>query len=344
MNRKYFLLGLFLLVLYGVWYLYRPFLMPMFIASLLALATSNLNVYFSKYIPFKTLRAFLMTLILGLLFFLPIVYALNASTNIVNNFDPAVVDKMVGLKKQFVVPDYLDFAKPYIKEFLDSLNSQEITTKIVTVASAGLKKSAGFFKDMFLILVFYFFVNLYSKELVKFLKSTLPFDRHSSFFTEISNVMSVVFYSILLTAIFEGALFAIIVVFYGYNGVLFGILYGFASLIPVVGGLIMWLPVSLYEYASGNTMAAVVIMLYSLIVISIIADTFIKPLIIKYVQNDMIKSKTKINEIVVFFSIIAGLTTYGFWGMILGPAITTFFISLARIYQGLLDEEKTNGR
>ncbi len=340
MNRKYFLLGLFLLVLYGVWYLYRPFLLPMFIASLLALSTSNLNLYFSKYIRFKTLRALVMTLVLGILFFAPLVYAINASTSIVNNFDPAVVDKIVSLKKDFILPEYLNFAKPYVKEFLDSLNSQDITKNILSFATATLQKSAGFFKDMFLILVFYFFVNLYSVELVRFLKSTLPFEKNSPFFTEISNVMGVVFYSILLTAILEGALFAIIVMIYGYDGLLFGILYGFASLIPVVGGLVMWLPVSLYEYASGDTMAAVVIMIYAIVVISIIADTFIKPLIIKYVQSDMIKSSTKIHEIIVFFSIIAGLTTYGFWGMILGPAITTFFISFARIYQELLEEEK----
>ena len=195
---------------------------------------------------------------------------------------------------------------------------------------------------MFLILVFYFFVNLYSKELVKFIKDILPFDRHSSFFVEISNVMSVVFYSTLITAILEGALFATIVMAYGYDGLLFGILYGFASLIPVVGGVLMWLPLSMYEYANGNTTTAIVIALYSIIMISIIADTFIKPMIIKYVHTNMIKNQTKINEIVVFFSIIAGLTTYGFWGMILGPAITTFFISLVRIYQVLLDEEKTN--
>jgi len=344
MNRKYFLLGLFVLVLYGVWYLYTPYLLPMFIASLLALATSNLNLYFAKYIRFKTLRAFLMTIVLGLLFFAPIVYAMNASTAIVNNFDAAVVDKIIGLKNNFVLPDYLGFAKPYIQAFLDSLNSQEITKNIVSFATIIVQKSAGFFKDMFLILVFYFFVNLYSKELVKFIKDILPFDKNSSFFVEISNVMSVVFYSTLITAILEGTLFAIIVMVYGYDGLLFGILYGFSSLIPVIGGLIMWLPLAMFEYANGNTTTALVIALYSIIMISIIADTFIKPMIIKYVHTNMIKNQTKINEIVVFFSIIAGLTTYGFWGMILGPAITTFFISLVRIYQVLLDEEKTNGR
>ncbi len=340
MNRKYFLLGLFLLVLYGMWYLYRPFLMPVFIASLLALATNNINLFVKRYIRYDILSATIMTLGLALLFFGPIVYALNGVAHIVNDFDPAVVKKIVSLKNSLQLPDYLGFAKPHIKEFLDSLDPQAITKSIVEFASVLIKKSAGFFKDMVLILVFYFFVNLYSKELTKFLKSILPFDENSPFFQEISGVMSVVFYSTILNAVLQGALFAIIVMFYGYDGLLFGILYGFASLIPVVGGLVMWLPISLYEYANGHTSAAIVIALYTIIVISTIADNFIKPVIIKYVREKLTDNKTVINEIVIFFSIIAGLTTYGFWGMVLGPAITTFFISLAKIYQVVLDEEK----
>jgi predicted PurR-regulated permease PerM len=342
MNRKYFLLGLFLLVLYGMWYLYRPFLLPVFIASLLALATNSINLFVKRYIRYNIFSATIMTLGLALLFFAPIVYALNGVAHIVNDFDPAVIDKIVGLKNSLHLPDYLGFVKPHIKEFLDSLDPQAITKNIIGFASVVIKKSAGFFKDMVLILVFYFFVNLYSKELSKFLKSILPFDENSPFFQEISGVMSVVFYSTILNAVLQGALFAIIVMFFGYDGLLFGILYGFASLVPVVGGTIMWLPISLYEYASGHTSAAIIIALYTVIVISTIADNFVKPVIIKYVREKLTDNKTVINEIVIFFSIIAGLTTYGFWGMVLGPAITTFFISLAKIYQVLLDEEKHN--
>ena len=44
-----------------------------------------------------------------------------------------------------------------------------------------------------------------------------------------------------------------------------------------------------------------------------------------------IKSNTKVNELLIFFSIIAGLSTFGFWGMILGPAITTLFISSLKL-------------
>jgi predicted PurR-regulated permease PerM len=96
---------------------------------------------------------------------------------------------------------------------------------------------------------------------------------------------------------------------------------------------LMWVPFMIYELTLGHTGNALVIALYSIIVISIIADTFIKPMIIKYIGLNFIKSSTKINELLVFFSILAGLTAFGFWGMVLGPAITAFFMALLKLYE-----------
>ena len=340
MNRKYFLLGLFLFVLYWVWYLYRPFWMPIFIASLLALATSNLNLVLSRYIRNNLAKSVILTLILGLLFFAPIVYALNSLTMIMQHFDASIIDKVVNLKNHLQLPDFLGAVKPQIQQFLDSIDSQEIAKSVVKYMTIILKNSAGFLRDMVMILVFYFFANYYGKELVVFLKGILPFDENSAFFQEISSVMNIVFYSTLVTAIFEGALFGIIAGTYGYDALLFGILYGFASLIPIIGGAIMWVPLSLYHFSTGDTVGAWVIAIYSVVVISGIADTLIKPIIISQINKMMTETPSKINPLIIFFSILAGLTTFGFWGVIIGPAITTFFVSLVRIYQVVLDEEK----
>jgi predicted PurR-regulated permease PerM len=156
---------------------------------------------------------------------------------------------------------------------------------------------------------------------------------------EISSVMGVVFYSILVTAMFEGILFGLAVSFMGYNGLLFGIMYGFASLIPVVGGTLMWLPFMLFEFSQDNTTGAIFIAAYSIVVISIIADTFIKPLIIKEINSRLLKEDdNKINELVIFFAIIAGLATFGFWGMILGPAITAFFLTILKLFEARTKE------
>jgi predicted PurR-regulated permease PerM len=156
---------------------------------------------------------------------------------------------------------------------------------------------------------------------------------------ELSSVMSVVFYSIITTAMFEGVLFGVAISFMGYNGLLFGIMYGFASLIPVVGGILMWLPFMVYEFAMGNSSNAIFIALYSIVVISIIADTFIKPLIIKEINKRLLKEDdTRMNELVIFFAIIAGLATFGFWGMILGPAITAFFLTILKLFEARTKE------
>jgi predicted PurR-regulated permease PerM len=136
----------------------------------------------------------------------------------------------------------------------------------------------------------------------------------------------------LVTAIFEGALFGGFVSYFGFNGLLLGVIYGFASLIPVVGGAIVWIPVALYSWSKIDSTTAIMIAIYSIVVISIIADTFIKPMIIKAIKDRLSHHHTKVNEIVIFFSILAGMSSFGFWGMILGPAITTFLVAATRIY------------
>jgi predicted PurR-regulated permease PerM len=104
-------------------------------------------------------------------------------------------------------------------------------------------------------------------------------------------------------------------------------------LIPVVGGALMWVPFAAYEYSFGNTDGALFIAIYSVVMISIIADTFIKPIIIREINIRYIKSNLQLNEMVIFFAILAGLATFGFWGMILGPAITSFFMALLKLVE-----------
>ena len=104
----------------------------------------------------------------------------------------------------------------------------------------------------------------------------------------------------------------------------------------------MWLPVSIYEAMTGSITNAIVIAVYSILMISVFADTFAKPIIIKYINQRVVRSPTKINEILIFFAIVAGLSTFGFWGMIIGPAMVTFFISIMHLLKKYSDEYKEN--
>ncbi|EDP3570018.1 AI-2E family transporter [Campylobacter jejuni] len=342
-NGKFFLISFILVILFLLLYLFKGFLLVIIIASLMAVATSNINAKFLNLTKgHKFLASILTTTCMVLLFFAPFVYTMIELAKALKNFDINLVTQTLDYVKnyQFTLPESFNFLEPKIKEFLASIDLNSISKQILSYASSFTKSGAKFLIDMVLICVFYFFANLYGTELVIYLKSIIPIDKKEldDVLSEVGNVMAVVLYSMVIVAIFQGALFGLITIFYGYDGILMGVIFAVSSLIPAIGGALIYMPVSLYEFASNNLNSALVIFIYSVIVISFIADTLIKPLIIKWINKKLVKTPTKINELLIFLAMIAGISTFGFWGIILGPAILTFFVSTLRMYVILKDK------
>jgi len=347
MKPQYFVVTLFATSLYGMYFLYKPFLLSITIAALLAVSTSSLQNFLEKIFKNQLLASLISSFLLAVLFFAPLGYFLGSLTIKLHSIKPETFMSIEIYIKNFISnpPEYLLFLKPYAADALQDLEIKTITAKVLSLTGTIGAFSAGFLKNALLVIIFYFFAQYNGTHIVGFLKRVVQMSVQETTLLakELSSVMSVVFYSIIITAMFEGALFGVVVSAMGYNGILFGIMYGFASLIPVVGGVLMWLPFMLYELSIGDTASAIFIALYSIIVISIIADTFIKPLIIKEINNKLLKEEdTKVNELVIFFAIIAGLATFGFWGMILGPAITAFFLTILKLFEARTKECEHN--
>ena len=343
MKPQYFIAALFATSLYWMYLLYTPFLLVITIAALLAVSTSNIQGYFEKIFKYKFLAASISSLLLAALFFAPLGYFLATLTIKLNALEPEALKKVEATIRSFIEtpPEYLTFLKPYLTDAVKEFNINQLSSKALNIAGTVGSFSAGFLKNAFLVIIFYFFAQYNGAYIVSFLKRVIQMsvDESTLLSKELSSVMSVVFYSIIVNAMFQGVLFGVAISFMGYNGLLFGIMYGFASLIPVVGGAMMWLPFMVYEFSIGDSTSAIFIALYSIIVISIVADTFIKPLIIKEINKRVLKDDdTRMNELVIFFSIIAGLATFGFWGMILGPAITAFFLTILKLFEARTKE------
>jgi len=323
---------LFALALLSAYSIYKPFILSMVVALLLTMATANMHKNISERIDSSYLSALILTFILFVILFVPIIYIATIGVQYTAEIDGQMITS-ITTKISTLVKDI-----PYISEWVNENLSNEkilelIKTSTTTITKAG-SQGFGFIKNVFFVIVFYYVLNLYGDKLFTLMKELLPMrdEEGSEVVTEISSTMEIVFYSIIVTAIFEGILFGVMISFFGFNGLLFGMIYGFASLIPIIGGAIVWAPVSLFAWSAISSNTALFIAIYSIVIISIIADTFIKPMIIKYIKDDILHSSVKINELLIFFSILAGMSSYGFWGMILGPAITSFLIAISRIY------------
>jgi predicted PurR-regulated permease PerM len=346
LKATYFLIAIAIVMIFFMVELFNPFLKAICVASLLAIATSTLTLILEEKLKSRIISTSIMTIMLTSLFFVPLVYCIFSFANFFNQVDQQTLISTLDEMKIFIqnLSKELPFLKTSLNDITSKIDVGKTVENIFSISAYLGKNSATFMIDIVMILIFFFFFTLYSSSIATFIQNLLPIKNEDSIilFHESSNVMTVVLYSILITAIFEGFLFGIFLTSFGYDGLLFGVLYGFASLIPVVGGVIMWLPIVVYEATTGSSTNAIIIAAYSIIVISIIADTFIKPMIIKYINQKVVKTPTSLNELLIFFSIVAGLSTFGFWGMIIGPAMVTFFISTMHLLKKYSDDFKEN--
>jgi predicted PurR-regulated permease PerM len=328
------ILGILALIIgYFVYLTYKPYLLDIAIASLMAVAFGKVIYFISLKIKNKYLLSTIVTFVFAFLIFGPILYFIFKAGSIITQIHINEI-KDILTKAQNLIHYLPSFMQDEVKTYINPEHITQIYNTIMPFIGTITAKSAVFLKDAFLIVIFFFFAVLYGKEMLLFLQKVIPLENKKleKIFFGTSEVMSIVFYSTVLTALLEGVLFGFIVKVYGFNFMFFTVMYAFASLIPVIGGILMWAPVSLYLYANGNSEGAIVVALYSVIMISIIADTFIKPIIIERVKR-LFKGEFEVNSLLIFFSIMAGLSSFGLWGIIIGPAVTAMFLSIIRFYE-----------
>jgi predicted PurR-regulated permease PerM len=95
------------------------------------------------------------------------------------------------------------------------------------------------------------------------------------------------------------------------GAMLLGLLTFFLSIIPM-GPPLVWLPAAVWLYFQGQTVWAIFMLAYGLLVISSI-DNFVKPY--------LISRGGTLPLLLVFMGVVGGLMTFGFIGVFLGPVI-----------------------
>lgn len=335
MIKEHVFLNILLVVVgFFVYLTYEAFLLDIAVASLMAIALASLEMFFfKKFHKNRYLSSSAVTLLFAITLFAPMLYFIFEVAAYVQTISFDSIKEVLEKTKELTV--YLpEIIKSKVESYLTVENIQSSYDHFILFAGGITASSANFIKDMLLIIVFFFFANLYGRQMLGFLQSVIPLDyaKARTLFFQMSNVMSLVFYSVLITALLEGFLFGIIAYIFDFNPLFFMIIYAFASLIPIIGGSVVWVPLGLYLYTNGETTAAIAIGIYSVVVISLIADTFVKPLIIELLKKEL-NNSVELNSMLIFFSILAGLSAFGFWGVIIGPAVTTLFLSILSFYK-----------
>ncbi len=140
-----------------------------------------------------------------------------------------------------------------------------------------------------------------------------------------SDVLSATLYGNLLTAFIQGGLGVFILWLLDFSApILWGMVLGLATFIPMVGTALVWVPATVYLFATGDYLKGAILLTFSVLVISQI-DYFLRPY--------LISGKTQLHSLFLFFSILGGLNVFGLLGLVLGPILVALCMSILEIYR-----------
>lgn len=337
-------------------WLFYIFLKPFLVASLLVLATSVFaDKLEAKLDSFRFLMvrknkelisASILTFLFGVLIFAPTLYII---IYIVGDFSAISSIDFFEIKTKLealvVQNGFLSaYAKSKIVENLNLFFTEEFWAKeartIFSSVGGFLRGVASSFAELVVIAVFFFLLHWFKKDVSIFIKSLIPMDEYEKemMISEMLSAISVVFLALLGIMAAQGAAFFALMLFFDYDAALLGVFAAISSVVPIFGTGLVWIPIAIFELMSGNIFGAVVIALYSWFVMAFLIDNFLRLFLLNKLTS-ILSFDYKMNEFLLFFSIAAGIAAFGFWGFILGPSITAFFLSSSRVYKNMYKKE-----
>jgi predicted PurR-regulated permease PerM len=110
---------------------------------------------------------------------------------------------------------------------------------------------------------------------------------------------------------------------------MWGFLTGVFAFFPIVGTLIVWVPLVIYLYSQGMNWQGTGLLIYSLVVTGNI-DYLARITLMKKIGD--------VHPLITIFGVIVGLRLFGFMGFIFGPLIFSYLIILIKIYTNEFSE------
>lgn len=340
-NGTWLLIAGFAVVLYFCFRIVQPFLMPILFALILStLLTPIFEGLSVRLKGRRTVAALLICIGLTLAILLPAVFlsiALAREANAAYQFikDP---NNMQG------ITTWLDpSVNPVLRRLQtllpgvftsENLGIGQIGTQIQQAGGAllgGIAATAagvfGFVLDYFTMLVVLFFLLRDSKAFAGAIRevSPLPYEQERRFVETFRRVSRATVIGNLTTSLCQGAVGGLIFLMLGLpNPILWGALTALLSLVPVVGTSLVWVPWTLYLMASGSITRAIIFAILQVVLVGGI-DNILRPL--------LMESHMRLHTLLVFFSIVGGISYFGLAGLFLGPLLFAMALAFLELYK-----------
>lgn len=220
---------------------------------------------------------------------------------------------------------------------LDGDNIAKLVELLPRAGQWVLQSIGSFAVNVVVLLFVLYFMLIGGREMESYLRKFIPFNRTvtQEFTREVVMIVRSNAIGIPLLAVIQGA---VALVGYWLCGVPWALFWGVvtcvATIVPLLGTALVWLPLAAYLGLIGHWGAAVGLLAYGVVVITQVDN------LARFVLQ---KRMADTHPLVTIFGVIIGLSLFGFMGVIFGPVLLSIFIFCADLFKRrYLDEAPMN--
>ena len=209
---------------------------------------------------------------------------------------------------------------PYLQ--LPADPSALIQEAIRSVATFAAGRAASILADiaivgfqLFIMLLGLFYFLRDSKPIVNTIRQILPFEmeRRNRILGETYGLVVATVEALFTVSVVQGALTGLTLGLLGFPAPVFwAVMTSFASLLPLIGAGLIWIPAALWLFMSGDIVRGIILVVVGLGVITA-ADQLLRPV--------LLSGRTSMHGLVVFISLLGGVAAFGLIGLVIGPVV-----------------------
>ncbi len=210
------------------------------------------------------------------------------------------------------------------------LQTDNISSAMALIPKIGQYIMSGvssFGINVFILLFILYFMLISGEKMEQYIYELLPFNAKNKrvVWNEINLMVKSNAIGIPLLGVIQGVVALIGYWLFGVpTPVIFGILTAVATIIPVVGTALVWVPLLIYQAIIGDWGNFIGLALYTILIVTNI-DNFIRFILQKKLADT--------HPLVTFFGVIIGISFFGFMGVIFGPILLSLFILCVNIFK-----------
>lgn len=270
----------------------------------------------------KVWAASLLLMEVTVFFLIPVLLVLLLLINKLQNttFDVSFVINQVE--------HYLQIIKEKTSIDLLTSGSMDSVSKVTgQILQSLLSGVTSMFINVMLLAFVLFFMLVGHKKMEQYAFELLPFrdENKLKMLHETRIIINSNAIGVPLIALIQGIFAYLGFLIFGVDDpLLYALFTAFATIIPVVGTGLVWVPLCVYLFLSKEWGSAIGLTLYCVLVISNV-DNLARLILQKKIGD--------IHPLITILGVIIGLYTFGFWGIIFGPLMLSLFCMFVNFFK-----------